>query len=197
MLNATFNNISVISWQQVLLVEETGGPGENHWPVASHWQIYRIMLYTSSWSRFNLTTSVVIGTNWIGSCKSNYHTITESMAQVQYWYLVYHEYRKDIIFLPFARDFFNQIHFTFALYNGIHMHHSHMNYLKKLFSNNFIFHSYILYSFWILWLIFVHETSIFSSTCIIAFFHIWTLFWGTSFIYHLSIKTMKGSQFFS
>jgi len=25
--NATFNNISVISWQSVLLVEETGGPG--------------------------------------------------------------------------------------------------------------------------------------------------------------------------
>jgi len=37
-LNATFNNISVISWQSVLLVEETGGPCENHWPVASHWQ---------------------------------------------------------------------------------------------------------------------------------------------------------------
>jgi hypothetical protein len=34
--NATFNNISVISWQSVLLVEETGGPGENHRPVASH-----------------------------------------------------------------------------------------------------------------------------------------------------------------
>jgi hypothetical protein len=28
--NATFNNISVISWQLVLLVEETRGPGENH-----------------------------------------------------------------------------------------------------------------------------------------------------------------------
>jgi len=28
--NATFNNISVISWQSVLLVEETVGPGENH-----------------------------------------------------------------------------------------------------------------------------------------------------------------------
>jgi len=25
--NATFNNISVISWRSVLLVEETGGPG--------------------------------------------------------------------------------------------------------------------------------------------------------------------------
>ena len=27
---ATFNNISAISWQSVLLVEETGVPGENH-----------------------------------------------------------------------------------------------------------------------------------------------------------------------
>jgi hypothetical protein len=34
--NATFNNISVILWQSVLLVEETGGPGENHRPVAIH-----------------------------------------------------------------------------------------------------------------------------------------------------------------
>jgi hypothetical protein len=36
--NANFNNISVISWQSVLLMEETGVPGENHRPVASHWQ---------------------------------------------------------------------------------------------------------------------------------------------------------------
>ena len=36
--NATFNNISVISWQSVLLVEETREPGENHRPAASHWQ---------------------------------------------------------------------------------------------------------------------------------------------------------------
>jgi hypothetical protein len=27
---ATFNNILVISWRSVLLVEETGEPGENH-----------------------------------------------------------------------------------------------------------------------------------------------------------------------
>jgi hypothetical protein len=31
-LNATFNNISVISWRSVLLVEETGGPGDNYRP---------------------------------------------------------------------------------------------------------------------------------------------------------------------
>jgi len=36
-LNATFSYISVISWQSVLLVKETGVPGENHWPAASHW----------------------------------------------------------------------------------------------------------------------------------------------------------------
>jgi hypothetical protein len=36
--NATFNNISVISWRSVLLVQETWEPGENHRPVASHWQ---------------------------------------------------------------------------------------------------------------------------------------------------------------
>ena len=34
--NATFNNTSAISWRSVLLVEETGVPGENHRPVESH-----------------------------------------------------------------------------------------------------------------------------------------------------------------
>jgi hypothetical protein len=28
--NATFNNISVILWQSVLLMEETGVPGDNY-----------------------------------------------------------------------------------------------------------------------------------------------------------------------
>ena len=35
-LNAPFNNISVISWWSVLLVEETGVPRENHRLAASH-----------------------------------------------------------------------------------------------------------------------------------------------------------------
>jgi hypothetical protein len=34
--NATFNNISVISWRSVLLVEEIRVPGENHRLAASH-----------------------------------------------------------------------------------------------------------------------------------------------------------------
>ena len=36
--NATFNNISSISFRSVLLVEEPGVPGENHRAPASHWQ---------------------------------------------------------------------------------------------------------------------------------------------------------------
>jgi hypothetical protein len=40
--NATFNNISYISWWSVLLVEETRVHGENHRPVAD--KLYHIML---------------------------------------------------------------------------------------------------------------------------------------------------------
>ena len=45
-------------------------------------KLYHIMLYTSPWSRFELSISVVIGTDCIGtcSCKSNYHTITATVA---------------------------------------------------------------------------------------------------------------------
>ena len=34
--NATFNNISVISWRSALLLEETGVPVENHRLAVSH-----------------------------------------------------------------------------------------------------------------------------------------------------------------
>jgi len=34
--NATFSNISAISWRPVLVVEKAGVPGENHRPWASY-----------------------------------------------------------------------------------------------------------------------------------------------------------------
>ena len=59
MFNDTFDNISVISWQSVLLVKEPGVPGEH-----------------LAWAGFELTILVVIGTDCIDSCESNYHMIT-------------------------------------------------------------------------------------------------------------------------
>ena len=55
---------------------------------------YHIMLYTSPWSRFELTTSVVIGTDCIGIYKSNYHTITTTMApgRNRGWYQIYRSF---------------------------------------------------------------------------------------------------------
>jgi hypothetical protein len=49
-LNAIFNNISIISWWSVLLEEETGVPGENHRPAESHWQTssHNVGLYTAT-----------------------------------------------------------------------------------------------------------------------------------------------------
>ena len=43
-------------------------------------KLYHIMLYTSSWSKFELTTSVVICTDYICSCKYNYHIDGEEVS---------------------------------------------------------------------------------------------------------------------
>ena len=45
-------------------------------------KLYHIILYRVhlAWAGFELTTLVVIGTDYIGSYKSNYHTITTTMV---------------------------------------------------------------------------------------------------------------------
>jgi len=63
---ATLNNISVISRRSVLLLEETGVPGENHWPVASHWQnLSHIMLWTLCVVCVDFDSSVVLDKWWL------------------------------------------------------------------------------------------------------------------------------------
>ena len=75
-LNATFNNISGIFWRSVLLVQETGDPDKT---IDLSQVKYRVHLACAG---FELTTLIlmVIGTDCIFSFKSNYHTITTTVA---------------------------------------------------------------------------------------------------------------------
>ena len=78
--NATFKNISVISWRSVLLVEETG---ENYRPVVSHGQtLSHNVSSTLRLSEVELPSLVVIGTHCTCSCKFNYHTITNTTVPI-------------------------------------------------------------------------------------------------------------------
>jgi hypothetical protein len=69
-LDAIFNNISVIwlTLRSVLLVEESGVPGENHRPLS-----HNVVSSTPRHERgFAPTTSLVIGTDCICNCKSSW-----------------------------------------------------------------------------------------------------------------------------
>jgi hypothetical protein len=60
--------------------------GGNHQPVTD--KLYHIMLYTSPWSRFELT-SVVMDSDCIGSCTSKYHTITATTVPLNKLIIIY------------------------------------------------------------------------------------------------------------
>jgi hypothetical protein len=78
---------SVISWQSVLLVEETRVPGETHRPAASHWPTLSHNVLSSTPRLrvgFELTTLVLIGTDmtkgkiwFLGLTKDTWVSVSE------------------------------------------------------------------------------------------------------------------------
>jgi len=52
--NATFKNISAISWRSVLLVKETGVPREDHWHAARHWHTLSHNVVSSNSGRIHI-----------------------------------------------------------------------------------------------------------------------------------------------
>ena len=86
MFNTTFNSISVISWRSVVLVEETEVPIENHWPVASHSQI---------WSH-NVVSSIY----YFKICMLFLVNICTKMYNLRNKYRFFFWYQWMMIFLP-------------------------------------------------------------------------------------------------
>ena len=60
MFNATFNNISVISWRSVLLMEVNGIHGDR-WPVVSHWYTWSYNALSSTPRQNGIRTHNVSG----------------------------------------------------------------------------------------------------------------------------------------
>jgi hypothetical protein len=67
-----FGLVSAISWRSLLMMEEPGVPGENHGPVASHWQTFSHNVVSLKWHSNSQVSD--------DRCKSNYHTITTTTA---------------------------------------------------------------------------------------------------------------------
>jgi len=66
------------------MVKETGVSEKHHPHIASYWQAYCCIKYTSLWTGLELTSLAVIGTDCIGSYKSNYYAIRATTAPKKY-----------------------------------------------------------------------------------------------------------------
>ena len=131
----TCNNISVISWRSVLLVEEIG---EKHRPVASHWQFfYHIMLY---W----------VHLAWEGgSVKANYTSIRSRPRRPQF-----------VMWLTKVMD--QCIYFCHVLFFGIWiLKKKHcLGYHKNLFKNlNYVSEKYYFRINWSYYKYIIHYLS--------------------------------------
>jgi hypothetical protein len=75
--SATFNNISIISWRSVWMVEEKTEYSEKTTDILYHIMLYRVHLALSGIQTHNFSCT--------GSYKSNYHTITTTTNPLLLW----------------------------------------------------------------------------------------------------------------
>jgi len=133
-LKATLNNISVLSRWSVLLVEETGVPSGKS---LTNFITYYCIEYTSPLAGFELIMLVVIDTDWIGGCKSNYHTITMTHSLILVillcllWWQFYAMF--STIYLKYTYASTSSIKFTVTSINPTKIiHWNVINYNKNI-----------------------------------------------------------------
>jgi hypothetical protein len=87
-------------------------PEKTHRPATSHWKTLSRNIVSSTHLHtvgFKLATLVVIGTDCIGSCKSNYHTITTRTDPVHILYQILIVYLYMYIYMYLYLSYFYQV----------------------------------------------------------------------------------------
>jgi hypothetical protein len=103
-------------------------------------KLYHTMLYieyTSPWTGFELTTLVVIGTDCIGNCKSNYHTITSMTPpkRSSYQDLIQYRLAIDLIFKSHCLSCKNPL-CLFTDFEGCSRYHLGVSWQNKIIQFN-------------------------------------------------------------
>ena len=122
-LNATFNNISVIFRRQFYWWRKPEYPKKTTDLSQVTDKLDHILLYRvhHAWAGFELTTLVVIGTDWTGSWIYNYHTITTTTAPRRFVSININQHKSLLCccFFPQIVEIHGKLHISQQAFFGI------------------------------------------------------------------------------